>query len=100
MAVCCSNASFSSRVSRATFVSWLAAEEELRRRADSGALRRFTVTAFRRRALTGLPPALERRLIASLKHSGQAASGSKLAHWLLKASARGWLTNISLGSAG
>ena len=64
VALCCSNASFSSRASRATSASWPAADE-LRRRADLGALRRFTVTALRRRALTGSPPAVERRLIGS-----------------------------------
>ena len=64
VAVCCSNASFSSRVSRATSVSWLAAEG-LRRDAAFSALRRFSFTALRRRVLTGLPPALERRLTAS-----------------------------------
>jgi hypothetical protein len=36
-----------------------------RLRVTFGALRCFSVTALRRRALTGWPPALERRLIAS-----------------------------------
>ena len=53
----------SSRVSRATSVSWPAADE-LRRRTAFGALRRFRATVLRRRVLTGSPPALERRLIA------------------------------------
>jgi len=63
VAVRCSSASFSSRVSRATFVSEPAADE-LRRRAVFGPLRR-SVAAFRRRVLAGSPPALERRLIGS-----------------------------------
>ena len=64
VAVFCSNASFSSRVSRATFVYWWAAKE-LRRRTAFGALRCFGGAALSRRALTGSRPALERRLIAS-----------------------------------
>ncbi len=59
----CSNDSSRSRVSSTTFLSWLTADE-LRRRTAFGALRRFSVTVLRRRALTGLRPALERRLIA------------------------------------
>jgi hypothetical protein len=38
--------------------------EEPRRRTVFGALRRPDVTALRRSDLVGLPPALERRLIA------------------------------------
>jgi hypothetical protein len=64
VAVCRSNDAFSSRVSRATSVSWPAADE-LRRRADLVALRRFIVAALRRRVLTCSPPALERRFIGS-----------------------------------
>ena len=41
VAFCCPSASFSSRVSRTTFVSWRTSEET-RRRADLGALWRFT----------------------------------------------------------
>src|SRR6202040_1815950 len=62
--VCCSTASFSSRASRATFVSWPVGEE-LRRRTVFGAMPRFSVIAFRRRVLIGSPPAPERRLIGS-----------------------------------
>ena len=64
VAVCCSNASFSSRVSRATSVTGLAAEE-LRRGAAFSALRGFSFAVLRRRVLTGLPPALERLFTAS-----------------------------------
>ena len=56
------SASFSSRASRATSASRPAADE-LRRRTVFGAMPRFSVIALRRRALTGSPPALERRLI-------------------------------------
>ncbi len=64
VAVCCSNASSRSRVSRATSVSWLAADGLLRG-AAFGALRRFGIAALARRVLTGLPTSLERRLTAS-----------------------------------
>ena len=63
MAVCLLNASSRSRVSSATCLCRLAAEE-LRRRTAFGALPRFSVIAFRR-VLIGSPPALERRLIGS-----------------------------------
>jgi hypothetical protein len=69
VAACCSSASSRSRVSRATSVCWPTLEGPLRRTAF-GAVRRFTVAAFRRRVLTGSPPALERRLIAP-RGSGQ-----------------------------
>jgi hypothetical protein len=59
-------------VSRATSVSWLAAEG-LRRRTAFGASRRFSVTVLRRRVLTGSPPALERRLIAFPKGQDKAS---------------------------
>ena len=64
VAVCCSSASSRSRVSRATCL-WRLAAEEVRRRVACGPLRRFSVTVLRRRALMGLPPVLMRRLIAS-----------------------------------
>ena len=64
VAVCCSSASLSSRVSRATSVSWPAAEE-LRRDATFSASRGFSFAVLRPRALTGPLAALERRLIAS-----------------------------------
>src|SRR5262249_49914458 len=70
-ALCCSRASSRSRVSRATSVS-CPATEALRAPADSGALRRFDVTALGRRDLAGLPPALERRLIAFPKAQDKA----------------------------
>src|SRR6516165_6373699 len=57
VAVCCSNASLSSRVSRATSVSWPEADELLSRTA-------FGAFALRLRALVGLLLALERRRIA------------------------------------
>jgi hypothetical protein len=55
VAVSRSSASSRSRVRRASSVSWP---------TDSGALRRFGVTALWRRDLVRSPPALERRLIA------------------------------------
>ena len=50
VAVCCSSASFRSRVSRATFVSAPAADEP-RRRTAFDAMPRFSVASFRRRVL-------------------------------------------------
>ena len=47
-----------------------------RRRTAFGALPPFSVIAFRRRALIGSPPALERRLIASPCAKDKACSGS------------------------
>ena len=58
VAVCCSRASFSSRVSRATSASSLGADE-LERATVFGALRRFGSGAFRRR------PLMVRRLLWS-----------------------------------
>src|SRR5262249_55510261 len=52
-----------SRVSRATFVSWRAADE-LRGRTACGAIRLLRAV-FRRCALAGPPPALERRRIVA-----------------------------------
>jgi hypothetical protein len=57
VAACCSNASLSSRQSRATSVSWPAGEELCGRAA-------FKVFALRLRTLAGLLLALERRRIA------------------------------------
>ena len=57
-------ASFNSWVSRVIFVSRSPAGEPRLREAFD-ALRRFSVTSLGRRVLTGLPPALERRLTAS-----------------------------------
>src|SRR6516225_592001 len=71
VALCCSCPSRSSRVSRATSVSW-PATEELRAPTDSGALRRFGVTALWRCDLADLPLALERRLIAFPKAQDKA----------------------------
>jgi hypothetical protein len=68
----CSNASSRSRVRRASSVSWP---------TDSGALRRFGVTALWRCDLAGLPPALERRLIAFPKAQDKALQAVRLAHW-------------------
>jgi hypothetical protein len=59
VAVCCSTASFSSRVSRATFVSSRA--DELRERTAFGAIRLLRAAVFRPGALGDLPPALDRR---------------------------------------
>ena len=67
VAVCCSTASPSSRVSRATSVT---SGAELERGAGFGALPRFGSGAFWRRPLAGLPPALERFFIASPVGSG------------------------------
>jgi hypothetical protein len=65
VAACCSCASFSLRVSRATS-AW-APGGEPRRVTALDALRPFTVNALRGRALAGLPPALERLFIASAR---------------------------------
>jgi hypothetical protein len=64
VAFCLSNASSRSRFNSAFFVLALV-PEALRRPRTSGALGRFSVAALRRRVLIGLPPALERRRIAS-----------------------------------
>ena len=61
----------SSRVSRATSVSWPATEEP-RAPTDSGALRRFGVTVLWRCDLARSPPALEGRLIAFPKAQDKA----------------------------
>ena len=53
--------------------------EGLRRALTFGALARFSDAAFRRRALIGLPPALERRRIASPKAQDKALCRLKLA---------------------
>jgi len=58
-------------VSRATTVSGPATEEP-RAPTDSGALRRLGVIALWRCDLAGLPPALERRLIAFSKAQDKA----------------------------
>jgi len=58
-----SRAWLNSRVGSAVLVSRPEGEEP-RRRTVFGALRRPDVTALRRSDLVGLPPALERRLIA------------------------------------
>src|SRR6516162_3225855 len=63
VAVCCSNASLSSRRSRTTSVSWPEADELLWHTA-------FGAFALRLRALASLLPALERRRIAHPKGSG------------------------------
>jgi hypothetical protein len=60
----CSKASSRSRLSSAFSVLVLALEG-LRRPLTFGALGRLSVAAFRRRVLIGLPPALERRRIAT-----------------------------------
>ena len=65
VAACCSCASFSSRVSRATSVSWPEADELLWRPA-------LRVSALRLRALASLLLALERRLIAFPKAQDKA----------------------------
>src|SRR6516162_7630612 len=80
IAACCSSASCSSRVSRATSVSWPGTEEP-RAPTDSGALRRFGVTALWRCDLAGLPPAPERRLIAFPKAQDKASCRLKIAYW-------------------
>jgi hypothetical protein len=72
VAVCCSRASFSSRLRSSSCFRRLAAEE-LRRRMAFGALRRFSVIILRRRVLAGSPPALERRLIAATEAQDKAS---------------------------
>src|SRR6516225_3286980 len=74
VALCCSSASRSSRVSRATSVSWPEADELLWRTA-------FGAFALRLRALASLLLALERRRIAFPKAQDKASCRFKLAHW-------------------
>src|SRR5262249_5887270 len=74
VAACNSRASFSSRVSRATSVSWPEAEELLWRTG-------FRVFALWLRALASLLLAPERRLIAFPKAQDKASCRFKLAHW-------------------
>src|ERR1035437_3846799 len=62
VAVCCSSASSRSRLSNATFLFSLAADD-LRRRTALGAMGGFSINVLRRRALTALPPALSRRFM-------------------------------------
>jgi hypothetical protein len=66
VATCRSNASFNSRVSRATvdFRPSSESAEEVRLRTDFDALGRFSVTALWRCDLGGSSPILERRVIA------------------------------------
>src|SRR5271155_6102129 len=71
VAVCRSNAASSSRLSRTTSVSSRAAED----------LSRCAAFVLRRRVLTGLPPALERRLIASPWAQDTASYRLKPALW-------------------
>jgi hypothetical protein len=87
VAVRCSSASSRSRVSRATSVSWPAGG--LRRTAAFGALLRFRAAVLRRRVLTGSPPALERRLIASPETQDKASCRLKIAHWKRSGAALG-----------
>jgi hypothetical protein len=79
VAVCCCLASLNSRVSRAMFVS-LPTADELRRRTSFGAAPVLRATFLRRRALTGSPPALGRRLIASPYARDKASSRPTLSH--------------------
>jgi len=80
VALCCSNASSRSRLSSAIVVLSLVLEG-LRRPLTLGALKRLGVAAFRRRVLIGLPPALERRRIASPKAQDKASYRPKLVQW-------------------
>ena len=61
VAVCCSRASLSSRVSRATSASLIGTDDD----AVLDASRRFGFAALRRRVFAGLPLTLERRFIGS-----------------------------------
>jgi hypothetical protein len=70
VAVCCSNASRNSRLSRATSDSELSAAERRLLRVF-GAFRPFGLSALRGRALAGVWPALERLFIASTRMSAQ-----------------------------
>ena len=63
VAICLASASSRSRVSNAIFLS-LPPTDDGRLRVTFGALRCFSVTDLRRRALAGSPPALERLFIA------------------------------------
>jgi hypothetical protein len=69
VAACCSRASLSSRVSRATGVIW-SIRDGLRRGGVLGALRPFRFNVMRGRALAGLLAALERFFIASTRAIG------------------------------
>src|SRR5215472_12014551 len=75
VALCCSSASSRSRVRRATCVSRSGAGAP--RPGAFGTLRGFGVTVLRRRVLGGSRPALERRLIASLKAQDHANCGAE-----------------------
>ena len=79
VAVCCFNASFNSPLSRAISVSWLAAEE-LTGAAPFGRLRSFASAVLRRRASTGPPLALERRVIVFPYAQDKQCNSSSLAH--------------------
>jgi len=70
VAVCCSNASRNSRLSRATSDSELSAAERRLLRVF-GAFRPFGLSALRGRALAGVWPALELLFIASTRMSAQ-----------------------------
>jgi hypothetical protein len=67
-------------VRRATSVSWPATEAP-RAPADFARCAGFGVAALWRCDLAGLPPALERRLIAFPKAQDKASCRFKLAHW-------------------
>src|ERR1022692_891816 len=75
VAVCCSSASSRSRLSNATFLFSLAADD-LRRRTALGAMGGFSINVLRRRALTALPPALSRRFMPIPKTRTRHLSGS------------------------
>ena len=82
VAVCCSSASFRSRVSRATSVS-SPGGDDLERGTAFGALRRFGPGVFRRRPSIGSPPVLERLFIATpwaqgYRSPSKARAGSRL----------------------
>ena len=79
LAACRCNNSFSSRVSRATFVSRLAVEV-LRGCPAFGAMRLLRAAAFGACALGDLPPALDRRRIAAPRLRTRHRGEIRLAH--------------------
>src|SRR6516164_4691345 len=76
----CWSASSRSRASRSTFVASRAADD-LRERTTVGALRLLRVTAFGPCALGDLPPALDRRRIATPRLRTRHRGEVRLAHW-------------------
>ena len=88
VAVCCSRASFRSRVSRATSASWIGADEG----AFFDASRRFVFSASRPRALDALPLALERLFIGFPRRLRGIVAGRRAT---LEVAALGWAASLA-----